>query len=143
MGYDNGAVGSLWSSTVSRGSIHRQKVRIVSGKASLEWRDEQPNQLCYETQDESVRIPERDMDYLGPLARQDDRIGGGHPEGLLEAWSNLYRHFAIAMGAADRRGEVLLTDFWYLDAHTDAFGIRWVENCIWSADSGACWVDFH
>ncbi len=57
-----------------------------------------------------MRILERGMDYLDPLARQDDRIGGGHPEGLFEAWSNLYRRFAIAMDAADRRDEALLAD---------------------------------
>jgi hypothetical protein len=91
----------------------RQKVRIIGEKASLEWWDEQPNQLRYEIQGEPVRILERGMDYLDPLARQDDRIGGGHPEGLFEAWSNLYRRFAIAMDAADRRDEALLADFWY------------------------------
>lgn len=114
MEYDNGAIGSLWSSAVNCGSMHGQKVRIL----------------------------ERGMDYLDPLARQDDRIGGGHPEGLFEAWSNLYRRFAIAMDAADRRDEALLADFWYPDARAGAFGVRWVENCVRSADNGACWVDF-
>lgn len=142
MEYDNGAIGSLWSSAVNCGSMHGQKVRIIGEKASLEWWDEQPNQLRYEIQGEPVRILERGMDYLDPLARQDDRIGGGHPEGLFEAWSNLYRRFAIAMDAADRRDEALLADFWYPDARAGAFGIRWVENCVRSADNGACWVDF-
>ena len=142
MEYDNGAIGSLWSSAVNCGSMHGQKVRIVGEKASLEWWDEQPNQLRYEVQGEPARILERGMDYLDPLARQDDRIGGGHPEGLFEAWSNLYRRFAIAMDAADRRDEALLADFWYPDARAGAFGVRWVENCVRSADNGACWVDF-
>ena len=142
MEYDNGAIGSLWSSAVNCGSMHGQKVRIVGEKASLEWWDEQPNQLRYEIQGDPVRILERGMDYLDPLARQDDRIGGGHPEGLFEAWSNLYRRFAIAMDAADRRDEALLADFWYPDARAGAFGVRWVENCVRSADNGACWVDF-
>ncbi|MDW5801379.1 Gfo/Idh/MocA family oxidoreductase [Klebsiella pneumoniae] len=142
MEYDNGAIGSLWSSAVNCGSMHGQKVRIIGEKASLEWWDEQPNQLRYEIQGEPVRILERGMDYLDPLARQDDRIGGGHPEGLFEAWSNLYRRFAIAMDAADRRDEALLADFWYPDARAGAFGVRWVENCVRSADNGACWVDF-
>ncbi|MFX5084936.1 Gfo/Idh/MocA family oxidoreductase, partial [Acinetobacter baumannii] len=87
MEYDNGAVGSMWCSAVNSGSMHGQKVRIVGEKASLEWWDEQPNQLRYEIQGEPVRILERGMSYLDPLALQDDRIGGGHPEGLFEAWS--------------------------------------------------------
>ncbi|MCE0344202.1 hypothetical protein LVW08_33175, partial [Klebsiella pneumoniae] len=32
--------------------------------------------------------------------------------------------------------------FWYPDARAGAFGVRWVENCVRSADNGACWVDF-
>ncbi len=93
MEYDNGAIGSLWSSAVNCGSMHGQKVRIIGEKASLEWWDEQPNQLRYEIQGEPVRILERGMDYLDPLARQDDRIGGGHPEDCL-------RHGRISIAAS-------------------------------------------
>ncbi|MCP6576612.1 hypothetical protein NL496_28350, partial [Klebsiella pneumoniae] len=32
--------------------------------------------------------------------------------------------------------------FWYPDARAGTFGIRGVENCVGSADNGACWVDF-
>ncbi len=109
MEYDNGAVGSLWSSAVNCGSMHGQKVRIVGEKASLEWWDEQPNQLRYEIQGEPVRILERGMDYLDPLARQDDRIGGGHPEGLFEAWSNLYRHGCRRPSRRSAAGRLLVS----------------------------------
>ena len=143
MEYDNGAVGSMWCSAVNSGSMHGQKVRIVGEKASLEWWDEQPNQLRYEIQGEPVRILERGMSYLDPLALQDDRIGGGHPEGLFEAWSNLYRRFAIAMDATDRRDAALLENFWYPDAKAGALGVHWVESCVRSADNGASWVAFH
>ncbi|MDU2495452.1 MAG: Gfo/Idh/MocA family oxidoreductase [Klebsiella grimontii] len=143
MEYDNGAVGSMWCSAVNSGSMHGQKVRIVGEKASLEWWDEQPNQLRYEIQGEPVRILERGMPYLDPLALQDDRIGGGHPEGLFEAWSNLYRRFAIAMDATDRRDSALLENFWYPDAKAGALGVHWVESCVRSADNGASWVEFH
>nr|VXZ87999.1 Uncharacterised protein [Klebsiella pneumoniae] len=36
-------------------------------------------------QGEPARILERGMPYLSPNALADDRIGGGHPEGLFEA----------------------------------------------------------
>lgn len=122
--------------------MHGQKVRVVGEKASLEWWDEQPNQLRFEVQGEPVRILERGMPYLDPMALADDRIGGGHPEGLFEAWSNLYRRFALAMDASDRRDEEFLADLWYPDVHAGAMGVRWVENCVRSADAGANWVEF-
>lgn len=138
MEYDNGAVGYVWSCCVNCGSMHGQKIRVIGEKASLEWWDEHPNQLTLEVQGEPVRILERGMGYLEPSALSDDRIGAGHPEGLFEAWSNLYSRFACAMDAADRGGAV---EFWYPDIHAGAEGVRWVEDCVRSADNGAVWVD--
>ncbi|MRS20359.1 gfo/Idh/MocA family oxidoreductase [Enterobacteriaceae bacterium RIT692] len=141
MEYDNGAVGTMWASAVNCGSMHGQKVRVIGEKASLEWWDEQPNQLRYEVQGEPVQILERGMGYLHQSALADDRIGGGHPEGLFEAWSNLYRRFALAMDATDRGDLAFLKDFWYPGAHAGLKGVRWVEQCVKSADAGAVWVD--
>lgn len=142
MEYNNGAVGTMWASAVNAGSMHGQKVRVVGAKASLEWWDEQPNQLRYEIQGEPVRIMERGMGYLNARALADDRIGGGHPEGLFEAWSNLYHRFAQAIDATDRGDSAFLQDFWYPDVHAGLMGVRWVEQCVKSADAGAVWVDF-
>ena len=142
MEYDNGAMGSMWCSAVNAGSMHGQKIRVVGEKASLEWWDEQPNQLRYEVQGEPVRILERGMSYLASRALEEDRIGGGHAEGLFEAWSNLYRRFAVAMDATDRGDSALLADFWYPDVHAGLMGVKWVANCVRSADRGAEWVEF-
>ncbi|MBY4839051.1 Gfo/Idh/MocA family oxidoreductase [Pantoea sp. DY-15] len=142
MEYDNGAVGTMWASAVNCGSMHGQKVRVIGEKASLEWWDEQPNQLRYEVQGEPVKILERGMGYLHQSALADDRIGGGHPEGLFEAWSNLYRRFALAMDATDRDDQAFLKDFWYPDAHAGLMGVRWVEQCVKSADAGATWIAY-
>lgn len=139
MEYDNGAVGYVWSSCVNCGSMHGQKVRIIGEKASIEWWDEQPNQLTYEVQGEPVRILERGMGYLHESALAEDRIGGGHPEGLFESWSNLYSRFAQAMVAADNNQTV---DFWYPNVEDGIQGVRWVANCVRSADQGAAWVDY-
>lgn len=107
--------------------------------ASVEWWDEHPNQLRFEVQGEPARILERGASYLHDSALAEDRIGGGHPEGYFEAWSNLYGRFAQAMTAKDEGKEV---DFWYPDIHAGAEGIRWIENCVKSADQGAVWVDY-
>ncbi len=79
------------------------------------------------------------MDYLAPSALLEDRIGAGHPEGLFEGWSNLYGRVELAMAAADK-GETV--DFWYPNIHAGVEGVRWVENCVRSADNGAVWVDY-
>lgn len=142
MNYDNGTVGTLWASGVNYGSMHGQKIRVIGSKASIEWWDEQPNQLKYEIQGKSAQILERGTDVLYEEALADDRIGGGHPEGLFDAWANIYQRFALAMDATNKNDTEFLKDFWYPDIHAGYEGIKWIENCVRSADNGAAWVDY-
>ncbi|WP_152048827.1 Gfo/Idh/MocA family protein [Aureimonas psammosilenae] len=142
MEYDNGAFGTVWSSAVNAGSMHGQKVRIVGSKASIEWWDERPNQLSFEVQGEPARIIERGMPYLHPAALADDRIGAGHPEGLFEAWANLYSRFATAMEATEMGDAERLAGLRYPDVRAGVEGVRWVEACVRSAEAGGVWVDY-
>ena len=142
MEYDSGAVATVWSSAVNAGSMHGQKIRVIGSKASIEWWDERPNQLSYEIQGQPAQVLERGMGYLYSHALADDRIGAGHPEGLFEAWSNLYYRFAMAMDATDRGDRALLETIRYPDIHAGVEGVRWVENCVRSADKGGVWVDY-
>jgi len=48
----------------------------------------------------------------------------------------------LQLATTDRRDEAFLADFWYPDVHAGAMGVRWVENCVRSANAGANWVEF-
>ncbi|WP_122754612.1 Gfo/Idh/MocA family protein [Pseudomonas viridiflava] len=142
MEYEGGAMGWVWSSAVNAGSMHGQKVRVIGSRASLEWWDERPNQLSFEVQGQPAQILERGMGYLHPDALLDDRIGGGHPEGLFEAWSNLYYRFALAMDATTRGNAATLQALRYPDIIAGVEGVRWVQRCVESADQGGIWIDY-
>lgn len=135
-----GAKVYCWASSINCGARHDHKIRVVGSKASIEWDDERPNQMTYEIEGEPVRTLERGAGYLYPEARVEDRIGGGHAEGLFEAWANLYRRFAVAMDAANNGEEY--GDFWYPNVESGAQGVKWIEKCVESANNGACWVDY-
>ena len=128
-----------WASSINCGARHYHKIRVVGSKASIEWDDERPNQMTYEVEGEPVRVLERGAGYLYPEARVEDRIGGGHAEGLFEAWANLYRRFAVAMAGADQG---VYGDFWYPSVEAGAQGVKWIEKCVESADKGSVWVKF-
>lgn len=144
MNLEGGAVANLWASAVNAGAIHEQKIRVVGSKASVEWWDEHPNQLVYEVQGQPKQLLERGHGYLehGDACVSSDRIGCGHAEGLFESWSNLYKNFGFAMKAADDGDKAALSslEFPGIDAGLD--GVRFLENCVKSADNGAVWVDY-
>ena len=141
MEYEGGAFGTVWTSAVNAGAMHSQKLRIVGERASIEWWDEFPNQLRLEVQGEPPCILDRGMGYLSPAALADDRIGGGHPEGLFESWATMYERFARAIEAANE-GRAPDPALRYPDAAAGVAGVRWVENCVRSADAGGVWVDY-
>ena len=136
-----GAQVYCWSSFINCGARHDHVIRVVGSKASIEWDDERPNQLAYEVEGQPRCIMERGASYLYPEALVEDRIGGGHAEGLFEAWSNLYRRFAVAMESADL-GINEYGDFWYPSVVEAANGVKWGEKCVESAKNGSKWVSF-
>lgn len=137
--YNNGAVGYLWSSCVNSGSMYGMKIRIVGEKASIEWHEDHPYALSYEVQGEPQKIMVKGADYLYPEAREDDRGATDVVEGLFESWANLYSRFAQAMYAIDH-GETY--DKWYPNVNDGLEAVRWIENCVKSADNGASWIDY-
>ncbi len=82
------------------------------------------------------------MPYLAAEALVDDRIGAGHPEGLFEAWGNLYYRFAAAMEATDTGDATRAAGLRYPDIEAGIEGVRWVEACVRSADAGGVWVNY-
>lgn len=130
---------NLWASGINAGSHHGMKIRIIGSKASIEWFAEHPNQLRYEVEGEPVRILERGAGYLHDVSRADDRIGAGHPEGLFESFSNMYRGFAIAIDSKARGEEETP---WYPNVHEGAEGVKFVEKCIESSNNGSTWVEY-
>ncbi len=142
MQYENGAVGRLWTSSINAGCMDGHRIRIVGTKASVEWWDSKPNELRYEVQGEPIQTLIRAMPYLDETCNADERLGALHQEGLSESWANIYLKFAIAIDAKDRNDEETLKNLVYPDIDAGISGIRWIENCVRSADNGAVWVEF-
>lgn len=142
MHYENGAVGTMWTSSINAGCMDGHRIRIVGSKASIEWWDSKPNELTYEVQGEPGQTLVRGMPYLDDVCNADERLGALHSEGLSEAWANIYLKFAIAIDAKNREDEEILNNLVYPDIDAGIEGIRWIENCVRSADQGSVWVEF-
>ena len=142
--FKGGRVGTLWASAVNAGSMHKQIIRVIGSRASIEWWDEYPNQLRYEIQGCPVQILERGMGYLynDDPAVNCSRIGGGHAEGLFESWANLYHRFALAIHAKITNDESFTNGFWYPGIEAGMSGVKFLEKCVESADNGSKWVNY-
>lgn len=142
MHYNNGARGRLWVSSVNAGNMGSQRYRFVGSKASIEWSDAHPDQLIYDIQGEPNQILHHGMPYLEDESLAVDRMGGLHTEGLGDSWANIYLWIAQAIDAKMRGDETFLKNHHYPDIKAGTEGVRWLENCVRSADDGAVWVNF-
>ncbi|HXD88701.1 MAG TPA: Gfo/Idh/MocA family oxidoreductase, partial [Urbifossiella sp.] len=99
--FENGALGSVTASQISHGRENDIFIEVDGTRASLEWRQENPNQMIVRKNGEPHRIYTRaGGPYLGAAAAAATRIPSGHPEGYLEAFANIY---AAAFDAMAKR----------------------------------------
>lgn len=99
MRYQGGARGLLWSSQVALGNSNGVRLRVFGEKGSLQWFQEQPNELVFAPLFDETRTIKRGADTLSEDAKVRTRTPPGHPEGYLEAFANLYAGFAEAIRA--------------------------------------------
>ena len=98
--FDNGAKGILHCSQISAGEENDLNIRIWGEKGGLEWHQENPNSLIIKWLDRPKEILRTGQGFLYPkmtppeVANAHTRVPGGHPEGYLEAFANVYRNFA-------------------------------------------------
>ena len=99
--YNNGAKGMFWTSCTARGGIYGLRIRIFGSKGSIEWVQNDPTYLKYNPSRGAVRILERGF-HDANFSKKFSRIKFGHPEGYLDAFSNIYREFADSLKSKKR-----------------------------------------
>ncbi|MBM1222427.1 Gfo/Idh/MocA family oxidoreductase [Ponticoccus sp. SC2-23] len=97
--YEGGARGLLWSSQVALGNSNGVRLRVFGSEGSLQWFQEQPNELIFQPLGGRVQTIKRGTDEVSEDAKVRSRTPPGHPEGYLEAFANLYAGFAEVIRA--------------------------------------------
>jgi predicted dehydrogenase len=139
--FDNGASGILHCSQISAGEENELNIRIYGEKAGLEWHQQEPNTLIVKWLDKSQEVLRTGIGELYPEALAHTRIPGGHPEGYLEAFANIYRNVAKCI-QAQLAGE--LVDPVYDDYPKVEDGVRGMEfiyKAIESGESDEKWLN--
>jgi predicted dehydrogenase len=92
---NNGASAVLTATQIAAGEENNVKIRVYGELGSLEWQQWDANTLLVKMSGEPWQIYRTGSGYLSSYATHNTRTPGGHPEGYLEAFANLYHNFAL------------------------------------------------
>ncbi|MBS1531579.1 MAG: Gfo/Idh/MocA family oxidoreductase [Bacteroidetes bacterium] len=142
--FEEGATGVLTASQVAAGEENALKIRVYGEHGGLEWAQQEPNTLTLRWLDkpaETLRAGNNYKAWESSYATSNCRTPGGHPEGYLEAFGNLYHNFARALSAKINNEK---PDQEWLDFPGIEDGIRgmaFIDNVVASGQSDKKWFD--
>jgi len=97
--FENGAKGVLIASQIAAGEENAIRIRVYGEKGGIDWEQQEPNTLWVKWTDRPTEMVRTGMGYMSDIAKHNTRTPGGHPEGYLEAFANIYRNFSLTLRA--------------------------------------------
>ncbi|MBN9434402.1 MAG: Gfo/Idh/MocA family oxidoreductase [Bosea sp.] len=137
--WKGGAKGMLWASQVAVGHENGLKLRVYGTKGGLEWTQADPNYLWFTKFGEPKQLLTRGGAGAWPEAARVTRVPGGHPEGYLEGFANIYTEAARAIRAA-RDGGTVGADVIYPSVEDGLVGMKFIEAAVKSSNAGNVWT---
>jgi predicted dehydrogenase len=143
--FENDVNGVLVASQIAAGEENNLTLRIYGEKGSVEWAQMEPNTLLVKWLDQPAQILRAGNNYpniLRKAALDNCRTPGGHPEGYLEAFANIYKNFAHTL-LAKLEGKTPtkeMLDFPKVDEGLR--GMAFIENVVASGKSNEKWTEF-
>ncbi|MGO4388970.1 Gfo/Idh/MocA family protein [Microvirga sp. 2YAF29] len=141
MRFNSGARGMLWCSQIASGLENSLRIRIYGDKAGLEWQQENPNVLLFSPLGEPPRLIRRNGYGADDISRAASRIPGGHPEGYLEGFAQLYTDVAELVTARIENREPNPFALQVPTVDHGVRGVRFIEAAVRSSQRKAAWVD--
>jgi predicted dehydrogenase len=140
---NNGASAVLTATQIAAGEENNVKIRVYGELGSLEWQQWDANTLLVKMSGEPWQIYRTGSGYLSSYATHNTRTPGGHPEGYLEAFANLYHNFALCV-KAEIEGKTASAEAQDYPGIDDGVrGMAFIENVIASGKSDIKWTKFN
>ncbi|MET3436659.1 Gfo/Idh/MocA family oxidoreductase [Sphingomonas sp. 1185] len=141
--FDGGARGTLRATQVAAGEENGLRLRIHGEKGGLEWSQMEPNTLTLRWLDRPAEIVRAGGPGLADTTLPRQRTPGGHPEGYIEAFANLYRAVARTLdedGPAE--GGAIGAADWFPGLVPGLRTMAFVEAALANAASDEKWTAF-
>ncbi|HEY9363450.1 MAG TPA: Gfo/Idh/MocA family oxidoreductase [Chitinophagaceae bacterium] len=143
--FENNASGVLIASQVAAGEENAIKIRVYGEKGGVEWRQEDANTLLVKWLDQPTQILRAGAGYgdrLSTFATHNCRTPGGHPEGYLEAFANIYRNFSLTLAARIEGKKPTAEQLDFPGVDEGVRGMAFIENVVKSANSETKWTKY-
>ena len=143
--FDNGSTGVLMATQVAAGEENALRIRVYGENGGLEWFQQEPNTLLAKWLNQPAQIFRAGGNYtahLSSFATKNCRTPGGHPEGYLEAFANIYRNFALTLGCKidGKQPTAEMPDFPTVE--DGVRGMAFINNVVASAQSDKKWTTY-
>lgn len=141
--WEKGVKGAIAASQVAVGEENDVSIRVYGDEASLEWRHGDCEHLVLRYPDRPMEVWSRGASYVAaasPRAARNSRTPACHPEGMIEAFANIYMNAAAAMIEVDSGTprERVVMDF--PGADDGLRGMLFVEAALASSEAGGKWT---
>lgn len=133
--------GTLMATRLAPGNRGGLRLRVYGSEGGVEWDLEQSEQLKHFRYGEPDRVLTRGHGHgISPATERLVRTARGFPEGIIEAWANLYTEFALAVAA--RRDGIDMPSKWlgYPSVREGADGVRFIDASVRSNVKNGEWV---
>ena len=139
---ENGVAGVLMASQVAAGEENGIAIRVYGENGGLEWHQHEPNTLLVKWLDQPTQILRAGANYpnLSSFARSNCRTPGGHPEGYLEAFANIYKNFALTLMSKLSNSQPTPEMLDFPTVEDGIRGMAFIDNVVESSKSEKKWT---
>ena len=116
-------------------------VRIFGTEGAIEWVQENPNILSVTLTGQPTQIYNRGMGYVSARSAQMNRLPSGHPEGLYEAFANIYKCYISALLKKLNGEDLDEGDLDFPTVDDGISGVKFIHACVESSRKNAAWVE--
>lgn len=138
--FGGAARGMLWASQVATGMVNGLKLRVFGDKGGIEWMQETPETLLFTPIGEQQRILRRGGAGVSASATHATRIPGGHPEGYLEGFAQIYSDAAELVRAWQDKREPTAFAKLAPGIADGVRGVRFIEAAVASSGNNGAWT---
>lgn len=140
--FQNGGLGTVTASQISHGRENDLTIEIDGTKASLVWRQENPNEMIVRRNGQPHQIYTRDPNapFTTGSAAAACRLPSGHPEAFFEAFANVYRavYDNICLRSSGKPFEKINTV--YPNVGDGVEGMYFIQQSVASSQQDGAWL---